>query len=1044
MKTGRDDWNSKLVNFFLHNTRLVILVLLALVAGGIFSLLSLRREGFPAVSPKVVAVTTVFPGASTKEVETQVTKVIENALKDVSKLKDVSSVSQNSFSSVVVSLDQKADLDVAVQEIRSKITSVESDLPADIQKPTVQTFATGGSAFVIGITSTTGFSTLKSDSIKITNLLSDVSGVKDVKPATEQDEVVSIIFNQQQLKDNNLTPTQISLVLKGSNIDFPAATLDINNLSQSIVVKNSFQSLEDLANQVIGVSRTGQPLKLSDVATVKKTLEKIEKFQRIGFQSKGKVESKDAVLLLISISDSADIVSVKEKLDEKISEIKKDKIVNSNLHFEFLLDQSKSTREQVSEIVSGAIGDKRTFYLLGGIQLVLLAMLLFVNWRAAIVAALAIPISFFFTLLSLNLSGIQLNTIVLFSLILVLGLIVDPAIVVLESIQRYLDLGRDGRSAVMETGRRYGAGLFIAVVTSVIVFVPFGVVSGIFGEIIKYIPITVVPALIASYFVPLAILPIIAAKFLRPKISVPVTKNEDENIWPAAKLMMKFNRWVLSSNYHKLLFLVVIGFFIFFSLRLVFTGAIPVVQFSSPSDNRQLEVTMNFPKGQTFSDRDQTAQLVEKKIGTQAGVDKYFYVNQSADSATLWINLAEKRSKNNNSKKILERITKSLESLRNVEFSFTEVSTGPPDSEYPVQVQLFDDNLDTLKTAAKSVGSYLTNLPEVDKIDDGYTGKENPQIEIVFDKTKLGLAGLSVFEASQTLKANLDKVQISKLNDTTADSTLEIFEIPEDSSLPKTKTDIENLTLVTKNLTIIKLSQVATVFEVSSIDKIQRSNNKRFVNVRAKLNDKNDLVRVQTKVNDYLNKDRLNKLGIDSTGNKNEFDDIAKSFSELGIALVIAIFLTYIVLVLQFNSFSQPTIMLFTIPLSFIGVFPALRLVNGQLGFLEILGLTILVGLVENVGIFLIDYANQLREEKNLTLTEAIILSSGVRFRPIILTKLVAIGGLLPLAILSPFWRGLSSVIIGGILVSGFLSMTVVPIFYTWFGAIRARVHRWN
>jgi multidrug efflux pump subunit AcrB len=183
-------------------------------------------------------------------------------------------------------------------------------------------------------------------------------------------------------------------------------------------------------------------------------------------------------------------------------------------------------------------------------------------------------------------------------------------------------------------------------------------------------------------------------------------------------------------------------------------------------------------------------------------------------------------------------------------------------------------------------------------------------------------------------------------------------------------------------------------------------------------------------------------LGVDSKGNQGEFDDIAKSFQELFIALTAAIFLTYVVLVLQFRSFSLPVIMLFTIPLAAVGVFPALYLVDGQLGFLEILGFTILVGIVENVAIFLVDYANQLVKERKMSLRDAIILSSGVRFRPIILTKVVALGGLLPLALFSPFWRGLSSVIIGGILVSGFLSMTVVPIFYTWFGAVRGRVHR--
>ncbi|MDO8261085.1 MAG: efflux RND transporter permease subunit, partial [Candidatus Magasanikbacteria bacterium] len=489
---------------------------------------------------------------------------------------------------------------------------------------------------------------------------------------------------------------------------------------QSVVVSGSYKSIEDLKEQIIGVDRIGNLLKLKDIATVRKDLEQVDQFQRIGLLQDSKVKTKTAVLLNVSITETADIVAVKEKLDEKIGQLRSDNKIDKNIQTEFLYDQSESTQEQVSEIVSGAIGDKNTFYLLGGIQLVLLAMLLFVNWRAAIVAASAIPISFFFTLMSLYFFGVQLNTIVLFSLILVLGLIVDPAIVVLESIQRYLDLGRDGRTAVIETGKRYGAGLFIAVATSIIVFVPFGVVSGIFGEIIKYIPLTVVPALIASYFVPLAILPFLAARFLKSAKSISTEKkNEDENIWLAAKYMMKFNNWVLSNTYHKILFLVVTASFIFFSLRLVFSGAIPVVQFSSPPDSNQISVTLNFPRGETFTKRNETAKEIEQEIDKQNGIDNYFYLNQSSESATIFVNLKEKRSKNDSSKNIQSRLKDALQKVKNVDLSFAEISVGPPESEYSVQVQLFANNLTTLEKAAKNVGNYLSNLPEIDKVDDG-------------------------------------------------------------------------------------------------------------------------------------------------------------------------------------------------------------------------------------------------------------------------------------------------------------------------------------
>ncbi len=661
---------------------------------------------------------------------------------------------------------------------------------------------------------------------------------------------------------------------------------------------------------------------------------------------------------------------------------------------------------------------------------------------AALVAASAIPISFLLTLLWLYLAGVQLNTIVLFSLILVLGLIVDPAIVILESIQRYKDLGRDDLASVIETGRRYGAGLFIAVLTSIIVFIPFGIVSGIFGEIIKYIPATVIPALIASYFVPIGLLPIFSAKLLKAKKpSGPIT-NDEQQLWPAASFMMKLNRWVLQRVYRMIGILVLMVVLVGLSLSFVVRGQIPIVQFSAPNDTNALTVTVQYPKATTFAQRNAVVRQVESRISDRLGLENFFYLNQNADSATIFITLQDHREPENSSKRIKSRLDDAFSSIQGAEIITRELSVGPPESDYQVQVQLFADNLTTLEKAAQDVGTYLGKKSEVAKVDDGFTGKDQPEILILFDKNKLSNLGLSSSEVSQTLKNYLSENKVTKFNDSEKDQSLEVYLTPSAQSLPKTKADIENIFIYTPQGQKVGLTAVATVKETTVLDQIQRFNGSRFVNVQARLKNRNDLIKVQTDLNNYLTKDKLKSLGIASTGNRGEFDDIAKSFRELFIALVAAIFLTYVVLVLQFNSFTQPAIMLFTIPLAAVGVFPALYLVGGQLGFLEILGFTILVGIVENVAIFLIDYANQLVVERNLSLKEAVVIASGVRFRPIILTKVVALGGLLPLAIFSPFWRGLSSVIIGGILVSGFLSMTVIPIFYTWFGAIRKKAYQ--
>ena len=1043
MDFGRADWNSKLVNFFFAKPRLAILFLVGTLIGGGFALVTLQREGFPQVPAKVVGIATVYPGASATEVESQVSKIIENAVADVENVKEVSSTSAASFSQVVVTLDQDVNLDVAVQNIRSKVASVENALPEDAESSKVQTFSTSGDDFTVGILGDKSLTELNIIADTVANELTDVSGVGSVKEMEELKEHLVISYDSEKLAANKLTIEQVELVVKGSNIDFPIGTLDVDHKSQGIVVGGAYNSEEDLREQVVGVSPQGKGIKISDIAQVSKVLSGQEVVHRVGIKESGVLKTEQGVLLGILKSKDSDVIKVKDSIDKKVAELRDEKIVASDVRIEFLYDQAQSTRDQITEIVHGAFGDKSTFYLLGGIQLVLLFMLVFVNWRAALVAASAIPISFLFTLLCLYLTGTNLNTIVLFSLILVLGLIVDPAIVMVESIQRYLDLGSSSKEAIFATGRRYGAGLFIAVLTSIIVFIPFGIISGIFGEIIKYIPLTVVPALVASYLVPIAIVPLLGAKILKKKKDV-VKKEEDQEIWPAARLMMRFNAWILSSNLRKVVLLIVIGGLIIFSTTLVSSGKIPVVQFSSPEDSPFLMVTAAYPKGATFEARNNIGKELEETLNGEGAIANYFYQVQSKDSSIILVTLElqKNRSEGDSSKRLIERLKDSFSQVKDVEVNLSELSVGPPEADYQVQVQLFDNDLKTLEKAGKEVGKYLSELDQVAKVDDGFTGKSEPEIRIIFDKEKLSKVGLSVFEVALQIKNQLDEKKISKLNEQLTDRTLEIFLAPDSKDLPKTKSEIENLGITTRTGLSVQLKNIGIVSEIAALDKIERFDNKRYINVRAKLKDSNDLVAVQTKLNEYLTENKLKELGIDSTGNRGEYDEIAKSIQELTFALIAAIFLTYLVLVLQFNSFSQPAIMLFTIPLSIIGVLPALYLVKGQLGFLEILGFTILVGIVENVAIFLIDYANQLTAEKNMSLKDAIVLSTGVRFRPIILTKMVALGGLLPLAIFSPFWRGLSGVMIGGILVSGFLSMTVVPIFYTWFGAIRSKVHK--
>lgn len=1039
------DWNGKLVRFFYDNNRLVWLIIISVMIAGVASWFSLRREGFPAVSIKTVAVQTIYPGATSTEVEAKVTKELEAAIKDAKGMKDFSSTSSNSFSMLTINFDESVSLDQAIQDIQNKIASVKGNLPKDVEQPKVMTFSTGGPSFVYGVMDGNDVNQIRSEAQKLADEIGTVSGVKKASVEEYKDRV-NVALKLDQMQARGVTLSTVNQLLIASNVNFPAGTLSVDGREQSVISLGAFKSISDIENIIVGVNPvTRQPVYLKDIATVSRAVRGNEQIERVGMTRDGKFVVGPGEYVSVELTSDADIIKTKAAIDKRIEDAKKDGTLASSMFTFAVYDQAKQTSDQVSEIISGAVGKKSNLWLLGGLQLLFIAMLLLVNWRAALVSALSIPLSFAFTFISLKLTGVQLNTIVLFSFILVLGLIVDPAIVMIEAIQRYRDLKYSARDAVIESGRRYGASLFMAVLTSLLVFVPFGVVSGYFGQIIKYIPLTIVPALLASYFVPMALLPYLTKKLLHKEAGDKDANQfgDDENLSKPAQFVMGVNAWVLGRTWRKIMVITIALLLFVGSIFLVAVGKVRMVQFATPEDNQMLSIQATYNHGMSFTDREKAAKSLENVLVQEKSVKEFFFLNQSKDNFWMYVNLkdqADRKDASEKSKEIVKRIKAGAASLTDFsDLIVSEVAVGPPSGSFQIQTQLASNDLSKLESASKTVGEFLGGQSHVTKVDDGFSGKNDPQVEVRLNRDKVALAGLSSYEIGTQLKGIIDETQISKFDDENG-KPVEVYLT--NGSKPGDLNAIKKLPLVSRTGTLLTVGDVAEVARGTAPGTIERYNGQRFATVQARVDEDKNVAVVQNELNKYLTSDKLKELGIDSKLNKGQIGDISKSFTELGVAMIIAIVLTYVFLVLQFKSFSLPGIMLFTIPLSMIGVFPALWIVGSQLGFLELLGVTILIGIVENVAIFLIDYANQLRRERGMTAKEAIIQASGVRFRPILLTKLVALGGLLPLAIESPMWRGLSIVIIAGIGLSGFFSLVIIPILYVWIERIRDRVHK--
>ena len=1052
------DWNAGIVDWFLKNTQIALIIFLAVVLGGLTALFSLRSEGFPSPQIHTAIITSTYLGASPEEVERSIVKPLEDAISGIKGITDVNSTAGSNVGIVNVSFDAGADFTSAISELRNKVQ--DAQLPKDADKATVTVPSFGGNISYYAITGSGDAASLRSVAEDLRLDLEGVSGVKDFAPVVPITDSVEIRWSQDKLTKAGITLLDIQQTLQGNNISLPAGQLSQGNNAATVVTYASITSVNELKALKIHSSQNplSPPVQLSDLADVVPVASNPSLVTQIGYKdptnATGLSALKSGLLYQLTYSDTASVLKVAPNV-AKVIDAKRQLVQAEGKDVVVVSDVAQSIQNQVDEVVGGAIGNKigdkpigNLGYILGGIWLIMIAMLVFVSWRAAIIAAVAVPLSLMFTLLALWVQGISLNTLTLFSMILVLGLIVDPAIVVLEAIQRQLDMGMRGRAAVISAINSVGNGVFYAVITSIIVFVPFGVVSGVFGQIIKYIPITVIPALIASYFVPMLFLTFLAQRFLKPSKDA-VDDEEIGNLWKVSQWFVRTNTKILNKRWLQVVIIVLaIIVPLGVSGALFATGKISPVQFSSPHDTEDITVNVEFPSSSSDQYKRSLVSQVETYLVTRKDVYAYFPYIQTDKNLQMYVRLVPRKIRDTDSPEIVDAINADLSKYtqKNAGVFYTaEVQKiGTPEAAFPVAVNIYGDNLDALKKAAIKTGDILREQPKVTRVEDGYTNVSNPQIAITLNRDALAKAGLPAVQVATALNGLLGTVSVTKFQED-IDGNNRTAEVILTNQDKPTSVEAINSTIVSAtSLGPVYVKDIASVSETNGITVINRLNGSRFVTVSAKVADPlKDAAAPQAAVKAFWTSDMLKSYGLrtDALESKGSGDQFVKSFTDLFVALGIAILLLYVALVIFLKSFLQPFIILFAVPLTFVGVFPALTLVGGQFGFLEILGIITLSGIVVNVGIFVLDQANQKRAE-GVPLKQAIAEASGIRFRPIFLTKITALAGLLPLILFSPFWRSLATVVVAGVLVSGFLSLFTTPILYVWLSELTDRIKR--
>ncbi len=1031
------DWNYKLVKFFINRTHLTVLLLALVVMIGLFGFSRLRTEGFPEISIPMGIVTTIVPGAGPETIDESVTTPLENIIKDIEGVGSVNSFSSRNVSILVINFTEDVDVNEKIQEVKNKISVVK--LPEGARDPNVMVPEMGAFAYVLAVTGEYSIQELMEfDSFK--DEFTEIEEFKGFKMLNNLGQVIYIDI------DPKFNAPDLTTQITSADLSFPLGDISVDGSKYTIAGQSSLDNIEDLRN--LSVSVNGQVFKLKDIADIYIKMDYGGQVHRVGYHmDNGDFAMRGAIFYELELEAGADVLKVDPNIREILDRINGQ---DDKLDYVVVYSMADQTKDQVREITTAAFGGKfesggffgNIGYLFGGIWLLLVVLFIFLDLRSALVTIITVPLSFLIVFGFLNIMGIQLNTMVLFSLVLVLGLIVDPAIVVLESLKRYVELGYSPKDAALKAVGTIGNGIFIAVLTSFVVFVPFAVVTGLFGEIIKYIPLTVIPALIASYFVPMIFLTWIASKIFKSrKLDVVLDEDDPKLLWKPAQWFIKINKKILSRKWTQIA-VVLAGIIIPLMIAgaLFGMGAIKQVQFSQPDDGLYLMVSIPTELGIDNFERLDIGKRAEYSLKDYRDeIKNFFYTGPTglgmgeADELVFYVELRSFAERDRTSTEIAADIQEALQADFGDSARAENAGEGPPEGAYPVIVTIFSEDTDVLINASEEIADQLESYDKV--LDVRYDARDKTtELSVIVDKEKAAWYGLSSPAIFGQLGAVLGENKIMTIDDNDV-----ILRVPDDKK-PATVAELEKLFIFSAK-GLVRLSTIAEVTEQEVPPTIQKIDGREFQQIKARVTESKDIIEVQRDINEWV-EENADSWGItkeDFKGGMISGIDFEKSFEQLFIAIFVSIIITYVIFVVFFRSFIQPFIILYSLPLMFIGVFPALVLfTNGQFGFLEVLGIIMLIGIVENVGIFMIDHANQ-KIDQGMDKKEAIALSSGVRFRPIILTQLTSLMGLLPLAVSSPFWRGLAIVVIVGIASSGILALFTTPVLYNWLTRRKAQ-----
>lgn len=1022
------------------STTVIVLAIFLLVMGMV-SYVSLPREAVPDVKIPFMIVTTVYTGVSPEDIESLVTRKIEQELKSLEDVKEITSSSSESISQIAIEFDPKVDLDTALQKVKDRVDAAKSELPDDAEDPIV-TEINFENMPIINIILTADY-----DIVNLKDLADDLSdrfeaipGVlsADVTGALERE--VKIKIDPARLAAYNLSMNDVTSTIQSENVTIPGGTMDIGGFSYTVRIPGEIKDPERFKNLVITGSGHG-PVYVRDVADVE-----------YGFKDQATISrfnGKPSITVGVTKRTGENIISITDQIKKIIEE--KQPSFPEGTHIAIQGDYSKFIRVMLGELDNNIVN---------GFFLVVLCIFLFLGVTNSVFIAVAIPLSMMITFIVLQLMGITLNFMVLFSLILALGMLMDNAIVIVENIYRHRNMGKSAMQAAIDATDEVAGAVTSSTLTTVAAFAPILFWPGIMGDFMKYLPITVIVALLSSLFVGLVINPVLCARFMKVK------KEDMERFTSSSgffhgKVMTEYEKLLrLATAKPKTTLAIAFGTLVFsvFCYGIFGKG----VEFFPETDPDAMWIAVKGPVGQRLETTDALTRQLEAtsgtfpdletmvtNVGVSASSSGLGGGSNTANEARIYMDFVDFDKRSQSSLKTFQESVDKIKYATGADVELTKDEGGPPVGE-PVEIQIAGDDYLTLGEIARGIRQKIKNTPGLVDLKDDFESSK-PEILVTVDREKAGLLGLRTQDVALAVRTAVNGLDIGdfRVKEDDYDITVRFGEEYR-RSLP----DLDRVFIVNGGQQI-PLSSVADFQTSAGFGTIRRSDLNRVVTITGSNHGR--------LANDVLNDIKRQLAGYEipqgytmSYRGQDEEQQDAAAF--LGKALLVALFFIAMIIVSQFDSLVITLIIMSSVVLSTIGALWGLMIQRMPFGIIMTgIGIISLAGVVVNNAIVLLDYTEKLRMWGR-TKYEAVIEAGKTRFRPVILTAIVTVVGVIPLASgwaidvhtlkfvaggsSTQWWAPMAIVIIYGLSFATILTLIVVPSMYMIIGTSDEKFHR--